>query len=91
MKKPMFKECVKFVNYEHDAEFTITSWGTTGDCKVRLTDAREITPEKAVEKVLQSLFNSGVATELLFEAAKRVGMVAGVNTECRVRVRRAKK
>lgn len=59
--------------------------------RVKVVDPREITAEKAVEKVLQSLFNAGVATELLFEAAKIAGMVADVTTESRVRVRRGKK
>lgn len=59
--------------------------------RVRVTDARELTAEKAVEKALQSLFNAGVIAELLFNAARRAGMVADVTIESRVRVRRAKK
>lgn len=93
MKKPMFKARIGWA-----IDKTLLGGGwiaakkklTSATHRICVTDARELTAEKAVEKALQSLFNAGVIAELLFNAARRAGMVADVTIESRVRVRRAK-
>lgn len=58
--------------------------------RVRITDARDLTPEKAVEKVLQNLLDCKIFGSISMHAcAKPAGMTASV-VNGKVRVRRAK-
>ena len=59
--------------------------------KCRITDARDLTPEKAVEKVLQYLYDKGtIWTALTPHAAESAGMSARV-VNGKVRVRRVER
>jgi hypothetical protein len=58
--------------------------------RVRVVDARELTPEKAVEKVLQLSYSADIMNYFQVEyAASHVGMTATI-TNGKVRVRKIK-
>jgi len=72
--------------FESQTEWTenLSFYGKEGH-RVRVVDARELTPEKAVEKVLQGMANNDVGDAVL----KSVGMAA-TYTDGIVRVRKIK-
>jgi hypothetical protein len=89
-KRPFFKSRVGFVPRPSD-EMLITKKESFHDnFRVRVVDARELTPEKAVEKVLQSsiLMGEGWREWCEYNAAK-VGMTATI-TNGKVSVRKIK-
>lgn len=58
--------------------------------KTRVTDARDLTAEKAVEKVLQKVYSVHDSQTFIEHLARLVGMQAYL-ADGKVRVRRAKK
>ena len=93
--KPRFKPRVCYVDGDKgrtlwNGKRTGTGAGLFYPRRVRVTDARDLTPEKAVEKVLQALNGDArYGREAIVELAKSAGMSARV-VNGKVRVRRAK-
>lgn len=83
--KPRFKAC-----YGH--EWMRTPENRIGfSVKVRVTDARDLTAEKAVQKVLQNLLDCGFfSSQIMNICAKPAGMTARV-VNGKVRVRSVKR
>ncbi len=93
MKKPMFKARIGWaVQTPQDGGFFATESrdGAEGEMRVRITDASELTPEKAVEKVLQLMQDVESMRVWIHYAAHAAGMTARV-VNGKVRVRRVKK
>lgn len=93
-RKPHFKArigCARLGNEQFGAASFLLKDGDPlvsemDDFLVRITDAREMTAVKAVERVMQMAYEDGHSME---DAAKAVGMAATVRNG-KVRVRRAK-
>lgn len=98
-KKPWFKA---FTGYADQEPVTGNDWLRTvtmvfheeprkGEHRVRITDARELTAEKAVERVLQGLRDGdGWTIDGLRWAAKQVDMTATIKNG-KVTVRKVKR
>lgn len=80
---PRFKPRVEWVRVHP----TVKAKGYSLKC--RITDARDLTPEKAVEKALQKLRDFHEEMWVIKELAKAAGMSARV-VNGKVRVRRVK-
>jgi hypothetical protein len=88
-KRQFFKPCIGYGIFD-DAGVFVDESNTPGSTRVRVVDARELTPEKAVEKVLQLSYSADIMNYFQVEyAASHVGMTATI-TNGKVRVRKIK-
>lgn len=96
MTAPTFKARIRFAD---DNGFTQSERDSDCPHKVRVTDARYHTPERAVEKVLQEFFDTALKWDCPPEfrytrtrhLARAAGMEARVDERGRLRVRKLTK